>query len=55
MTEMRQLLASLLVALLATGCTVGPDYKRPETHVPGRYSEAATQPATVPAAAPAPS
>jgi outer membrane protein, multidrug efflux system len=37
MTEMRQLLALLLVALLATGCTVGPDYKRPAASVPTAY------------------
>jgi multidrug efflux system outer membrane protein len=34
---MRPLLASLLVALLATGCTVGPDYKRPTASVPTAY------------------
>lgn len=34
---MRKLLASLLVAVLAAGCTVGPDYKRPSASVPGAY------------------
>jgi multidrug efflux system outer membrane protein len=34
---MKKLLASLLVALLATGCTVGPDYKRPTASVPTAY------------------
>ncbi len=37
MTEMRRLFASLLAALLAAGCTVGPDYKRPVTSIPGAY------------------
>src|ERR1700676_559138 len=34
---MKKLLPSLLVALLATGCTVGPDYKRPTASVPTAY------------------
>jgi len=37
MTEMRKLFASLLAALLAAGCTVGPDYKRPAASIPGAY------------------
>jgi len=31
---MRSLLASLLIALLTSGCTVGPDYKRPTPPYP---------------------
>ena len=34
---MRKFLASLLVAILASGCMVGPDYKRPAASVPGSY------------------
>ena len=34
---MRRLLASLLTALLLSGCTVGPDYKRPTASVPTAY------------------
>src|SRR2546429_5590319 len=34
---MRRLFASLLAALLAAGCTVGPDYKRPAASIPGAY------------------
>ena len=34
---MRKLFASLLTALLAAGCTVGPDYKRPAASIPGEY------------------
>jgi len=34
---MRRLIASLLVALLTTGCTVGPNYKRPTASVPAAY------------------
>src|ERR1700675_4904175 len=35
--EMRSLLASLLVAPLLSGCTVGPDYKRPTATVPTEF------------------
>jgi len=34
---MRRLLASLLVVLLLTGCTIGPNYKRPTASVPTAY------------------
>jgi len=34
---MRSLLASLLVALLISGCTVGPDYNRPKAVVPTEF------------------
>ncbi len=34
---MRKSLAVFLVAILASGCTVGPDYKRPAATVPGSY------------------
>ena len=34
---MRSLLASLLIALLTSGCTVGPDYKRPTATVPTEF------------------
>ena len=37
-------------ALLAAGCTVGPDYKTPAVHVPGAYE--AASPATTQGAAP---
>jgi multidrug efflux system outer membrane protein len=36
-TEMRSLLSSLLIALLISGCTVGPDYKRPSAVVPTEF------------------
>jgi NodT family efflux transporter outer membrane factor (OMF) lipoprotein len=38
-------LTGILAAAVAGGCTVGPDYKPPEMHVPDRFT-AATQPAT---------
>ena len=31
------------ILLLATGCTVGPDYKRPEVEVPAAYKENRTE------------
>jgi multidrug efflux system outer membrane protein len=34
---MRTLLASLLIAVLISGCTVGPDYKRPSVVVPTEF------------------
>ena len=34
---MRSLLSSLLIALLISGCTVGPDYKRPSAVVPTEF------------------
>jgi multidrug efflux system outer membrane protein len=45
---MKKLCAFLLLCLFATGCTVGPKYKRPATDVPTVYRDAA------PAATPAP-
>jgi multidrug efflux system outer membrane protein len=41
------------VALILAGCTVGPDYKKPEMKVPGQFSElsSATRPTTEPSAA----
>jgi outer membrane protein, multidrug efflux system len=34
---MRKFLALLGVAILGSGCTVGPDYKKPSVNVPGTY------------------
>src|SRR5271168_5140808 len=34
---MRPLLASILIALLISGCMVGPDYKRPAATVPTEF------------------
>ena len=34
---MRRALALAAIGLLAAGCTVGPDYRRPEAPVPGEY------------------
>ena len=36
-TKMKPLLASLLIALLISGCMVGPDYKRPAAVVPTEF------------------
>src|SRR5277367_5248693 len=36
-TNMKPLLASLLITLLVSGCMVGPDYKRPAATVPTEY------------------
>ena len=33
----KRTLAMLIVASLAAGCAVGPDYVRPETHMPEHY------------------
>ena len=46
---MRKTFAAPLVALLATACTVGPNYSPPETAVPPAF--AAPQPAAAPGAA----
>ena len=34
---MRRVLALAALALAAAGCTVGPDYRRPEAIVPTEY------------------
>jgi multidrug efflux system outer membrane protein len=46
----RHALLSCVLGLLAAGCTVGPDYVRPEVPVPAAFRGAAAEP---PAAAPA--
>jgi len=46
----RRLIALSLIALLLSGCAVGPNYKRPSVNVPGTYREAIPQEATRPAA-----
>lgn len=48
-----QLAGGLLLALLAAGCTVGPDYKRPAVDVPGSYRQAVAP--DIASAAPSPS
>ena len=47
---MRRLIALSLIALLLSGCAVGPNYKRPSVSVPGTYRGAIPQEATQPAA-----
>lgn len=53
-TDMKRFAISIILLSLATGCTVGPNYKRPTVDVPGAYrgappstgnSEPAAQPA----------
>jgi len=46
----RRLIALSLIMLLASGCAVGPNYKRPSVTVPGTYRGAIPQEATQPAA-----
>ena len=46
---MRRLIALSLIALLLSGCAVGPNYKRPSVNVPGTYRGAIPQEATQPA------
>jgi len=46
----RSLIAFSLVMLLLSGCTVGPNYKRPSVDVPGTYRGAVPQEAQQPAA-----
>jgi outer membrane protein, multidrug efflux system len=46
----RRLIALSLIALLLSGCAVGPNYKRPRVNVPGTYRGAIPQEATRPAA-----
>jgi len=40
---MRPLLPPFLVALLISGCTVGPDYKRPSAVVPTEFRAASPE------------
>jgi multidrug efflux system outer membrane protein len=46
----RRLIALSLIALLLSGCAVGPNYKRPSVNVPGTYRGSIPQEATQPAA-----
>jgi multidrug efflux system outer membrane protein len=46
----RRLIALSLIMLLASGCAVGPNYKRPSVDVPGTYRGAVPQEAQRPAA-----
>jgi len=46
----RRLIALSLVTLLASGCTVGPNYKRPSASVPNTYRGAMPEEAPQPAA-----
>jgi outer membrane protein, multidrug efflux system len=46
----RRLIALSLITLLASGCAVGPNYKRPSVDVPGTYRGAVPQEAQRPAA-----
>jgi multidrug efflux system outer membrane protein len=46
----RRLIAFSLIMLLASGCAVGPNYKRPSVDVPGTYRGAVPQEAQRPAA-----
>jgi len=43
---MMKLSTSLLVAMLAAGCTVGPDYERPKMDLPGQYNADVPQSST---------
>jgi len=45
----RRLIALSLIMLLASGCAVGPNYKRPSVDVPGTYRGAVPQEAQQPA------
>ncbi len=47
---MRRLIALSLIMLLASGCAVGPNYKRPSVNVPGTYRGTMPQEALQPAA-----
>ncbi len=47
---MRRLIALSLIMLLASGCAVGPNYKRPSVDVPGTYRGVVPQEAPQPAA-----
>jgi len=51
---MKKLTVSVLSVLVIGGCTVGPDYKRPQTQMPASYANASTTagPATAPTTAP---
>ena len=47
---MRRLIAISLATLLTSGCTVGPNYKRPSANVPGAYRGTTPEEAPQPAA-----
>ena len=47
---MRILIALSLITLLASGCAVGPNYKRPSADIPGAYRGATPQDTQQPAA-----
>jgi multidrug efflux system outer membrane protein len=47
---MRPLLSSLLIALLLSGCMVGPDYKRPSANVPAAFRASSPEQAKAEAA-----
>src|SRR5260370_3449545 len=49
-TDVRRLIALSLIMLLASGCAVGPNYKRPSVDVPGTYRGVVPQEAPQPAA-----
>src|ERR1700686_3615981 len=49
-TDVRRLVSLSLVMLLAAGCAVGPNYKRPSVSVPDTYRGATPQEAPQPAA-----
>jgi multidrug efflux system outer membrane protein len=40
---MRRVIAPITLAILASGCTVGPNYKKPAADVPGTYRGAASE------------
>ena len=43
---MKPLTALLALALLTSGCTVGPNYKKPAVDIPGQYRGTAPSPET---------
>ena len=45
----RLIQATTLVLLVIAGCKVGPNYKTPDTKVPEKFGESATQPSSRPA------
>lgn len=53
---MQRSLSIIVLACLAAGCTLGPDYKRPEVDLPSSWQSraAAPAPAAAPASAPVP-
>src|SRR5271165_1293596 len=48
-TNVKKLATILMLISLATGCTVGPNYKRPSVDVPGGYRGAAPSSQATPA------